>query len=80
MLASVVFARSVAQAAGSHAERRYFALGVAYVGFALAPSLAVACVAALVGGFGNGLHWPSLISLVQRLTPPAPPRPLDGRG
>ena len=41
----------------------------AYVGFAAAPTLALACVAALVGGVGNGLEWPSLISLVQRLTP-----------
>jgi predicted MFS family arabinose efflux permease len=46
-----------------------FALGAAFVGFALAPSLAVACVASFVGGLGNGLEWPSLISLVQRMTP-----------
>ena len=45
-----------------------FALGAAFIGFAVAPSLGLACVASLVGGVGNGLEWPSLISLVQRLT------------
>jgi MFS family permease len=51
------------------------AVGVAYVGFAAAPSLPVACAAALVGGTGNGVQWASLISAVQRLTP----RALQGR-
>jgi MFS family permease len=45
------------------------AVGLAYVGFAAAPSLGLACVAALVGGIGNGVELPSLFSLVQRLTP-----------
>ena len=30
----------------------------------------LACVAALIGGIGNGVEWPSVISIVQRLTPP----------
>ena len=46
-----------------------FALGAAFVGFAVAPSLGLACVASLIGGIGNGLEWPSVISLVQRMTP-----------
>ena len=54
--------------AGSDAERRHASRSeLAYVGFAAAPSLGLACVAALLGGVGNGLEWPSLISLVQRL-------------
>ena len=69
VLASVVFARSVRRPLGAMLSAGIFALGAAFVGFALAPSLAVACVAAFVGGVGNGLEWPSLISLVQRLTP-----------
>jgi MFS family permease len=47
------------------------AVGLAYLGLSAAPSLAVACVAAVVGGVGNGLQWAPLISAVQRLTPPA---------
>jgi len=70
VLASAVFARSVRRPLGAMLSAGIFALGAAFVGFALAPSLAVACVAAFVGGIGNGLEWPSLISLVQRLTPP----------
>jgi MFS family permease len=69
VLASVIFARSLHRPLGALLSVGIFALGAAFVGFALAPSLAVACVASFVGGFGNGLEWPSLISLVQRLTP-----------
>jgi MFS family permease len=69
VLASVVFARSVRRPLGAMLSAGIFALGAAFVGFAVAPSLAVACVASLVGGIGNGLEWPSLISLVQRMTP-----------
>ncbi len=70
VLASVVFARSVKRPLGAMLSVGILALGAAFVGFAVAPSLAVACAASLVGGIGNGLEWPSLISLVQRMTPP----------
>ena len=69
VLGSVVFARSVRRPLRAMLRAGTFALGAAFVGFALAPSLVLACVAALVGGVGNGVEWPSLISLVQRLTP-----------
>ncbi|MFI4985325.1 MAG: MFS transporter [Solirubrobacterales bacterium] len=69
VLGSVVFARFVRRPLGAMLSAGTFALGGAYVGFAAAPSLFLACLAALVGGVGNGLQWPSLISLVQRLTP-----------
>jgi predicted MFS family arabinose efflux permease len=44
-------------------------IGLAYLGLAAAPSLLLACVAGLLGGVGNGMQWPSLISGVQKLTP-----------
>lgn len=69
VLASIFFARSVRRALGWMLSAGVFMLGAAFVGFSAAPSLALACVAALVGGIGNGLEWPSLISLVQQLTP-----------
>ena len=69
VLASVIFARSLRRPLGAMLSAGIFALGAAFVGFALAPSLGLACVASLVGGIGNGLEWPSLISLVQRMTP-----------
>ena len=80
VLGSLVFARSVRRPLGAMLSAGTLAVGLAYVGFAAAPSLAVACIAALIGGLGNGVQWPSLISIVQRLTPPAPARPADGGG
>lgn len=44
------------------------AVGAGYLGLAAAPTLALACVASLVGGGGNGVQWVSMISAVQELT------------
>ena len=70
VLGSFVFARLVARPLALMLSAGTFALGAAYVGFGVAPTLAIACAAALVGGIGNGLQWPSLISIVQHVTPP----------
>ena len=50
-------------------------VGLSYIGLAAAPTLAVACAACVVGGAGNSVQWPALISAVQKLTPSA----LQGR-
>jgi hypothetical protein len=68
-LGSMVFARFVRRPLGAMLRAGTFAQGAAFLGFALSPSLALACLAAFVGGAGNAIEWPSLISLVQRLTP-----------
>ncbi len=70
VLGSLVFARSVRRGLGVMLSAGTLAVGLAYIGFAAAPSLAPACLAALLGGAGNGVQWASLISAVQRLTPP----------
>jgi len=44
------------------------AIGAAYLGTAAAPTLAVACAASVVGGFGNGIQWVALVTAVQALT------------
>jgi MFS family permease len=69
VLGSLVFARSLKRSLGVMLGAGVAAIGAAYLGFWAAPSLAVACVAAFVGGLGNSLEVPSLVSLVQRLTP-----------
>ncbi len=69
VLGAVIFARSLRRSLGGMLWVGASAIGLAYIGFAAAPSLPLASVAALVGGIGNGLELPSLISLVQRLTP-----------
>ena len=45
-------------------------IGAGYLGMAVAPGLAVACAAAVLGGLGNGVHWVTAISSVQELTAP----------
>jgi MFS family permease len=66
---SIVFARAERRSLGKMVSLGTVAVGLAYVGFAAAPSLAVACVAAVVGGAGNGMQWAPLVSAIQLLTP-----------
>ncbi|MEA2482782.1 MAG: hypothetical protein QOC55_729, partial [Thermoleophilaceae bacterium] len=44
------------------------AIGAAYLGLAVAPSLAAACAISVVGGIGNGVQWISVVHAVQELT------------
>lgn len=44
------------------------AIGAGYLGMAVAPTLAVACVASAGGGAGNGVQWVAVVSAVQELT------------
>jgi MFS family permease len=44
------------------------AIGLAYLGTAVSPTLAVACAASFVGGTGNGIQWIALVTAVQSLT------------
>lgn len=44
------------------------AVGAGYLGLAAAPTLALACVASVLGGAGNGVQWVSTISAVQEMT------------
>lgn len=70
-LGAVVFARRVRRPLAPLLAGGTLLVGIAYLGFAAAPTLAIAAIAALVGGIGNGVQWPSLISAVQQLTPSA---------
>ncbi|HEY2398224.1 MAG TPA: MFS transporter, partial [Solirubrobacteraceae bacterium] len=69
VLGSLVFARSLRRPLGVLLSTGTLAVGLAYVGLAVAPALWFACGAALIGGVGNGVELPSLTSIVQRLTP-----------
>jgi MFS family permease len=46
------------------------AVGAGYLGLAAAPTLALACVASVLGGAGNGVQWVAAVSAVQELTVP----------
>jgi MFS family permease len=41
------------------------AVGLAFLGFAVADSVAVACAAAFLGGLGNGVQWVAFLTLIQ---------------
>jgi MFS family permease len=75
VVGSLVFARMLRASLKVLLSAGTLAVGLAYLGFAAAPSLLLACIAALIGGLGNGVQWASLISAVQRLSP----QPLYGR-
>jgi len=69
VVGGIVFARSPTRPLGTMISAGTLAVGLAYIGFAAAPSLALACAAALIGGVGNGVQWAPLVSAVQLLTP-----------
>ena len=75
VLGSLVFARLVRRPLGGMLTAGAFLVGAAYLALAVVPTLALACVAAVVGGIGNSLQFPSLVSVVQWRTP----RHLHGR-
>lgn len=66
---SVLFAGAKQRKLGLMLTAGTLLVGVSYVGFAVAPTLILACVAAAFGGFGNGIQWASLLATVQRMTP-----------
>ena len=68
-IGSIIFARSLHRSLRLLLSAATLAVGLAYLGWSIAPGLAVACVIGLVGGIGNGVQWASLISAVQKLTP-----------
>jgi len=44
-------------------------IGVAYAGMGVVRTLPAACAFALVGGFGNGIQWVAVMTLLQEATP-----------
>ncbi len=68
-LGSAVFARSIEKSLRVLLSASTFAVGFAYLGWTLAPTIGVAACVGFVGGVGNGVQWAALISAVQRLTP-----------
>jgi MFS family permease len=68
LLGSLIFARARRAPLILLLALSTLAIGAGYLGLAAAPSLAVACIASVVGGTGNGVQWVSAISAVQELT------------
>jgi MFS family permease len=66
---AIFFARTLERSLARMLVLGTLLAGVAFIGFAAAPSIGVACIIAVVGGVGNGIQWPALIAAVQALTP-----------
>ncbi len=75
VLGSIIFARAGTRSLTVLLVGGTLAIGCGYLGFAIAPTLALATLAAVVGGIGNGVQYAPVISGLQRLTPPS----LQGR-
>lgn len=69
VLGSLVFARVHARPLALMLSAGTLAIGLADAGFALSPNIAATCAVAVVGGLGNGVELPSLMSLVQQISP-----------
>ncbi len=65
---SLLFARLRQASLASLLFFSTLAVGAGYLGLAAAPTLAVACLASVLGGAGNGIQWVTAISAVQELT------------
>jgi MFS family permease len=68
VLGSVIFARLNQASLPRLLFFSALAIGAGYLCLAVAPNLALACAASVVGGAGNGVLWVSSISAVQELT------------
>jgi MFS family permease len=68
LLGSLVFARARRAPLIVLLALSTLAVGAGYLGLSIAPTLAVACIASVIGGTGNGVQWVSAISAVQELT------------
>lgn len=75
VLGSIIFARAGTRSLTVLLVGGTLAIGCGYLGFAIAPTLVLATLAAVVGGIGNGVQYAPVISGLQRLTPPS----LQGR-
>lgn len=68
VIGSLIFARARRRSLLVMLGLATIAVAAGYLGLAVAPSLAVACLASVIGGAGNGVQWVSAISAVQELT------------
>jgi MFS family permease len=68
VVGSALFARERSRSVRQLIAVSTAALGLGYLGIAVAPTLLAACVAALLGGMGNGIQWVSVVTAVQEAT------------
>jgi predicted MFS family arabinose efflux permease len=69
VLGSAVFARVREQPTRVLVVGSTLLVGAGYLGLAVAPGIALACLASVVGGTGNGVQWVSVLTAVQEALP-----------
>jgi MFS family permease len=65
VLGSAVYARAGHVPAGRLIVVSTAVVGLGYAGLAVAPTLALACAASVLGGAGNGVQWVSVMTALQ---------------
>ncbi|HEX6712668.1 MAG TPA: MFS transporter [Thermoleophilaceae bacterium] len=70
VIGGALFARARSALTGLAAAAS-LAVGIAYAGLAVAPTLAIACAASLFGGIGNGVQWVAVLTALQERVPEA---------
>lgn len=65
VIGSAIFARARRVSAGTLIVASTATVGLGYLGLAAAPTLALACVASVVGGAGNGVQWVAVMTALQ---------------
>ena len=65
---SWIFAHQRNRALGVMIVASTVAMAVGYLGMAVAPVLAVACVGSAIGGAGNGVQWVAVVTALQEAT------------
>jgi MFS family permease len=65
LIGSAIFTRARGRSLGSLIILSTAAIGAGYAGFAVAPTIAAACAAAVLGGAGNGVQWVAVMTALQ---------------
>lgn len=65
VVGSFVFARLSGRSLVAVVGISTLAIGVGYLAMAASPSLALACLAAILGGTGNGVQWVAVVTALQ---------------
>jgi MFS family permease len=71
VLGSALFARLRDQSTRVLVVGSTLLVGAGYLGLAVAPEIALACLASVVGGTGNGIQWVAVLTTVQEALPDA---------
>jgi MFS family permease len=65
LLGSAVYARTGGVSTSTLVLGSTALIGIGYAGMAVAPVLAIACVASVIGGAGNGVQWVAVMTALQ---------------